>query len=282
MIYYKYQPINQYLFSNLINSQIYFSQADKFNDPYDSVLSFAHQGTYNEWVKFFEGVSIQERGFVDPEKMKHLLSSLHKHSPESELLISTIPGFQQEETGHSDMLLVASFSKVRDNILMWSHYGNLHKGICLGYEAVRSNGFDHLRFFPESFPSQKHDLMKKVDWLLRLQEVEYNSDYPEPLNRLKPPTNDVIKRFALRKHNNWEYEDESRIVITKDFVTSQLMRLNFTQLREVIFGVQVDQQMKETIRKIIEEHYLKKGAQVRIYQAKMDKHRYALILNEEK
>ncbi|WP_349393654.1 DUF2971 domain-containing protein, partial [Clostridium perfringens] len=31
-------------------------------------------------------------------------------------------------------LLICSFSECKDNILMWSHYSNCHKGFCIEYD----------------------------------------------------------------------------------------------------------------------------------------------------
>src|SRR5476649_2612680 len=66
-ILYKYAAINQYLFSALINNELWFSDPDSFNDPYDCNINYDfsdvdYKTVYNHLLasneKFQHGASL--------------------------------------------------------------------------------------------------------------------------------------------------------------------------------------------------------------------------------
>lgn len=50
-IYYKYMPINEFTFKNLLNSQIWFSSPLNFNDPFDFLIPHSLNFTDEEFKK---------------------------------------------------------------------------------------------------------------------------------------------------------------------------------------------------------------------------------------
>ncbi|MEQ8311061.1 MAG: DUF2971 domain-containing protein [Silicimonas sp.] len=68
------------------------------------------------------------------------------------------------------------------NVVMWSHYADKHKGVCLGFDI------------PES----------------KVNQVEYTQNRPGiDLSHL--PTVTDMQRFASLKSTDWQYEDEWRV-----------------------------------------------------------------------
>ena len=86
---------------------------------------------------------------------------------------------------------ILSLTETPDNLLMWSHYGDSHKGVVLGFDEL------HPFFQGEEI----------VAGLSRLSKVEYNQKRPV----LSPSTRNNPKVF-LRKSAEWAYEREWRLI----------------------------------------------------------------------
>jgi len=96
-------------------------------------------------------------------------------------------------TNFRKSLCVCCFSKNKDEVLMWSHYGDNHKGICLEWEI--------------DFEKMKGSLF----------EIDYNNEITtlQKVDRLQSGHLSInIKtngRFLLSKFKTWAYEEEIRI-----------------------------------------------------------------------
>jgi Protein of unknown function (DUF2971) len=87
---------------------------------------------------------------------------------------------------------IACFSETYDNELMWAHYADNYRGICIGYSAVKLR--DNL---PES---------------ARLVRVAYAET---PIYLSKYDRDDVVKaaqKILSQKKYNWAYEREWRVM----------------------------------------------------------------------
>ena len=104
-----------------------------------------------------------------------------------------------------------SFSKTWKNPLLWSHYADRHKGICLGFDV-------------------RDDLGESVEYV--------KSRVPLDL----PPTSDLVKRTLFSKYEGWSYEEEWRawIRLTKRGSNSPLHHFQSfdesLRLKEIIIG----------------------------------------------
>lgn len=76
--------------------------------------------------------------------------------------------------------------------LMWGHYADAHKGICLGFTV----------------DSRKYERIQYVAQRPRLEDFEKTS-----VSRLSPPE---VKAISLKKFNRWEYESEWRRLVKLD------------------------------------------------------------------
>jgi hypothetical protein len=95
--------------------------------------------------------------------------------------------------GFSKTLRVCCFSKNRDEILMWSHYADDHRGLCLEFECS------------EEFARTT------------LMQIEYKNEVPildkmplTPEGKFLINLNDNGK-YLIRKFETWKYEEEVRV-----------------------------------------------------------------------
>ena len=112
------------------------------------------------------------------------------------------------------------FSKSWSNPLLWSHYGNKHNGICLGFDI------------PEK---------KFVNVTYQIDRLELEDE---------TLTEETVMRFLSTKYNGWSYEEEVRVMTTLSERTPQDQNYyadfgDELRLSEVIVGALGDVSRKD-------------------------------------
>lgn len=213
-IIYKYFRINENLYQLLINNQLWFSYPGDFNDPYDCYFNFSKEITVQEAIDFMK------RNFAKGDAMLDEIdytSEVIQRSPDliKEQLIKPLQKFITTAS-------LCCFSANPKSLLMWSHYADSHKGLCLGFDTIK---------LQETF--------SKIFW------VKYKIKLPE-LELLKVPL-DTIFDILANKSNQWQYEKEIRILgETKG--NSAFMK---EAVKEVIFGLRTTDEQRKTIVKLL-------------------------------
>lgn len=176
----------------------WFSNPIDFNDPFDCSIQWAYFKLGEDDAKFIEHFT-QQISFHEKNLTKH----------EVELLVSdklasskANPAFLEQihNNGGNEILerLVSktgmySTCLINDNILLWSHYGNKHTGICIGLDTYK---------FLSQFPNLKHDFVRYMDHPI-IEPFDYNNDH---LAKAAEET------MLLTKAPFWNYEVEYRFI----------------------------------------------------------------------
>lgn len=99
---------------------------------------------------------------------------------------------------------VTSLSETQRNILMWAHYANEHRGLCIGYDSD-----------PFNFKSQ---VKNSNDIFYKLHKVNYDTSRYDPYHdELNNETRfkwiaSVTKKILTTKSDEWIYEKEHRYI----------------------------------------------------------------------
>lgn len=103
--------------------------------------------------------------------------------------------------------LISCFSKRNDSTLMWSHYADSHRGVCIEYDFPAKDNYKKIKYTNKR-PQMKlfnfisaflgHEIIGKE---LRADEYRY--------------TNELLKPFFI-KSIDWNYENEVRCIYTTD------------------------------------------------------------------
>jgi len=177
-----------------------------------------------------------------------------------------------------------SFSKTNSNTLMWSHYASKHKGFCLIFKAIDG-------FLFQDKEHQKNSISRKTSKGIiaplssfglperfYFQDIEYCSNIETiDASRFMPcyvfgkdvtDTEERIKfanendRKCLEKHECWQYEEESRLLLDEPTAwlfgghyeytqEERLLHYQPTQLVGIILGALMELKIKKRIREII-------------------------------
>jgi hypothetical protein len=110
--------INDNSLSSIREKYIWFSSPNAFNDPYDCRARLRP---------------------IDRNDVEEIYTVYPQYRQIEELDKVLYPLLEEVLKKYMSELGVASFTKKRDSILMWSHYSNQHKGICLGFRESKIN-----------------------------------------------------------------------------------------------------------------------------------------------
>ena len=230
-IIYKYYRINEYLYDVLISNQLYFSSIGQFNDPYDTHFCLKQTPTAGEFEKFWTQFNIEKENY-----QKYM--DLFKKNPEK-----CVAPILKAMKGLLNYYGICCFTARKDNFLMWSHYADSHKGVCLGFEYEGMT--EHFKQF---------------------DKVEYKE---EPFAYDITDCSNSTAKAILTKSSHWNYEEEIRFIMER----SKSKDFNMNSLKEVTFGA------KTTARHMLNIHYIiqKLGyPNCEFFKTKIDEINYSL------
>jgi hypothetical protein len=234
---FKYFSINSNLKKTLKENYFWLSKPTDFNDPFDCNENLV---LYNLTEKNIEGLVKTKVTGRRQERRKKIRSYKKQSEVFKKALRSTLPDVIRNQG-------ICCFSKTHKNILMWSHYADKHKGICIGFNPRKS-----METFPLLHVNYEHDF----------KPIEYFSD-----------KSDALLNVLITKSADWIYEDEMRIL--KDFNGRLLFKKECVQ--QIIFGCRTEENDKQLIIELIKNNEYKN---VVFIQAKMNPTSFSLDFEE--
>ena len=120
-------------------------------------------------------------------------------------------------------VVVSCFGSTNDSILMWSHYAEMHKGICIEYD-INDKDFRQV-FYKEKMPDFK---------LFETLEIFFGHEF---LNKEIDFTNgeyDFMCEPLLTKSLDWKYEGEIRCVYSAKKLDPKIKRIGKKRKRKLV------------------------------------------------
>ncbi|MEQ3636518.1 MAG: DUF2971 domain-containing protein [Thalassolituus sp.] len=113
-----------------------------------------------------------------------------------------------------DSVAILSLTTSDENPLMWAHYGDEHRGFCIGYDVS-------CPFFSSDYcliPASKGKVMYKDEKPVS-DSPEFNPGLYDTFlqavgleENVTSKTEEIARKLYLTKSEDWEYEDEYRVV----------------------------------------------------------------------
>ena len=206
---YKYCAYNTNSLSILINKKIWIPKPDSFNDPFDCKIRFKSEMNSEAFRKYLD-------------RTGRTSGNLHK---DYEIFQEGLKKFRDKDMQY---LGVFSMSQIKDNILMWSHYANQHKGFCIEFVRLPDNLLGNIEV---------------------TQPVNYHCDYPEvnPLDSSGNIDHSIFNKMLFVKAKDWAYEKEWRLTYDEGDREEPLP----ADISSIIFGLRMPDEHKNTIRNIL-------------------------------
>lgn len=138
---------------------------------------------------------------------------------------------QQLRNALAQKISICSFSEDNKNNLMWSHYTDNHKGICVEYTAEL---FEYLK-------TQKGYLI--------YCKVNYSKE-PPTIKGLED-INSKIKKMIFNKQSEWFYEKERRVVFLSN-KDEKYIPIDRKYIKSVYIGSRADKELEQKVLSVCE------------------------------
>lgn len=234
---YKYRSLadgsKEYTLDIFRKCELFFAAPSSFNDPFD--------------CKFSPVITSVEK-LASEIAQRHTLDYVPKDVERAILADTDIEAnFVKVVDKVMNRHGICCFSRNDEEILMWSHYADCHKGICLGF-----------------------DVSKDPDFFVFPKNVAYQDNYPKIDISQSEGTNEYVSALLGTKYTKWSYEDEVRVYKEHH----QAYHFNPASLVSVTFGCKAEAKIIEEVVSVVKANI--ELNHVRFYKTEMDKEAYKL------
>jgi Protein of unknown function (DUF2971) len=248
---YKYLSLEpEHIDSTLSEAALWFSRPEHFNDPFD-LQAFFHfdGGTNNQRDELYkESIAelVQNDERFTQARRAELVQEYQRKYPTLEAAARLV--LHEELYRHANLsnIGVLCLSATGTDPVMFSHYCNNHRGICVEF-----------RVHPDSF-------------FARAEEVTYQLSYPV-LDFFNPEAQEhEYRKLFLTKYEGWRYEREWRVL---DFRKGYGLRpYRADLLVGVTFGIKTSDVDKARVKSWLR----RRGHWVKLFQARLERGKYEL------
>lgn len=251
---YKYRAFSHHTLDMLVEDRLYFADPSTFNDPLDTKPRLDPDIDNQALERVLELLVVQRVEaelkaaaktirYKGPKTLEHIarqsqsafkrrLEDLRYHATNPEitaadpLQLLLAAEVQAELLRRYDKGIVALGERA-DCPLMWSHYGDQHNGICIGYSIPADASVRRVRYDAE--PLVKASLVEAM------------------LDGLAGAQGQVDEAVLLRKAPAWKYENEWRLIGDRGAQDNPL------ELSEVVFGLRCPTTVQFTVFRALEK-----------------------------
>lgn len=235
------------IIKTIVDNEIYLASSWSFNDIFDCRPVIRSECTDAEFISIYVKLA-QKRG---PRKSIGELMMDAKiacgNSKRDPRILDVSIGMQKELARKVSLAGIYCATPKNDNLLMWSHYADNHKGICLEF-----NG--------------------KLDIFKEAMEVDYLEDRPTINSLKKDSLNKIMRNTLTTKSIDWKYESEWRIIRQVNGVGA--VKINPDTLTGIVFGAACE---KKTISDITKANFSRANP-VSLYKAVADNRHFLLSI----
>jgi hypothetical protein len=218
--FFRYRPIDDFLFDSLETGTFWFSKFDALNDPLEGTDVRDYEALSDEDKKEHLRLLEETYGELPPgtsynmsfEKYKEMLKSVTKKV--------------------RDQIMILSLTGSANNDLMWKNYSGEHSGIC-----IEVNPFEDILFFWTTH---------KVNYVPKLPSIQ---DSPKTMR--SKANSEYFMALACTKILKWKYEQEWRIVKLFNDEGKNKQQFRKSMIKSIIFGNRISTEIKEKIKSIV-------------------------------
>lgn len=237
---YKYRAFSDRSLSNLVEDQLYFADPSTFNDPLDTkpnlkadlptgqletmltrLIEQRVAGELDAAAKTIRYKGPKTRDHIVRQSQKQAQRSLEDiryHAGNPDLEVDEPLSFLLGQAIQSELLRrydsgIVSLATRHNCPLMWSHYGDQHRGLAIGYSV------------PERSVGQIFKVSYGGDSLAHASKVAAMLDGNSAARR------EVDDAVLLKKARDWRYEREWRLIGPRGAQDSPV------ELEEIVFGM---------------------------------------------
>jgi len=241
---------------NLLSGQLYFATCDQLNDPFEMRILLSPEPN---WRLRLKGVL---KGMINVPELKNLSPAkrLQKADQVASKLGKQPKVLKDAAIAHyarmQNECFIYCMSATRAHPLLWSHYADMHKGLCIK--------FDHTKV-PFAGASK----------------VEYSTEYPIVVYPFID-ISDLTQKGILTKAQYWNYEQEYRLFSVRMNNEAWHLGLEWSDLhtatvrKGLVTGITLGARMPDDARHDLMSHCGKDHPEIPIEQAEISKDQFAI------
>ena len=182
-----------------------------------------------------------------------------------------------------------SFTENKNDLLMWSHYADEYRGMCVEYDLSKLSENILYHLFPVIYQEQK------INSNFYNYALESYADYLKMIEEQNEPNNpedllDILSKFII-KSRCWKEENEWRIIAAHIHIYDEAERFddaavelynlesNLISVKNCIKTIYLGPQMPNNKKEHLKEIARKIG-NIDVYEAKMSPHEFKLDLEK--
>ncbi|RJR43905.1 MAG: DUF2971 domain-containing protein [Deltaproteobacteria bacterium] len=215
----KFRKIDKFLIDSLVHSQIFFASPEDLNDPFDC----------NVDIEKSLKKAISESSGSDRQILQQLLNDEVRNE------FSKVHQQVKKEWG---VFSACGKPEALNCSLLWSHYADGHRGICLIYSTPTNNFFRANKIIG-GLPVKYGD-NQLTEWFKQLPANENIHNNAFEL---------IFKKVLTIKDRCWKYEGEWRMIR----MTSGIVSIDKSYLQHVCFGLNTSDNEIKLIQEILEK-----------------------------
>lgn len=223
---YKYRTFGKNTDKIIKNSSLFLSPIERFNDPFDSKLSFRQHYSEEEIRKYWRK-HIKDN--YDKASFHQLFNEAMSKYGKNEAFVKRQNFFIEQEIAKIGVL---SLSKTCNSILMWSHYAHNHEGLVFGFQPRKLN-----------FMGSCLSKAVKVNYELTYDVLSYTAK--------REVRETQYFKMLTTKYEDWKYEKEYR-VIEIGFQGEEAFFKD--ELKSIIFGLKATKNDMDKIIQLCQEN----------------------------
>jgi hypothetical protein len=247
--FYKYRSMNgdaaTWVGRTVLQNEIYFAPPLSFNDPFDMRPALSLEATPEQ----------QREDFLRLSKKFHPHLSEDQHAAEADRVMASSLSTGAIGTTTADFQAMLSevltttvgifcASTKPDDILMWSHYADSHRGICLEFDGT-------------------------LAFMAHAQKVKYSRERV-PINPYVDSREAMMEKAFLTKSEHWSYESEWRLIRYED--APGVVQFHPANLTGIIIGALAIRSTVDAVTSWVQQ----RSSPVRLYQAYVSNTKFEL------
>ena len=271
---FRFRTCNKMQIDAFEKDELYAVTADKFNDPYDTLVRYDKEGIKQSTASFmtFEALgqlkAFFKQGNDYPDEVKQLLprdvieaikNSLMLVPDDDDSVKQYIEASRDQMLSLIDLYFpilaesskrfqtIACFCESIESVIMWSHYAQNHQGFALEYNLrdTLAHPITNVGIYPMIYNEERLDVSIYMAWAF-LGMIGIQSPIPDMLSSMK---------IALHKSKQWEYEKEWRLIDStiRDF-TSDKPSVIHIKPTAIYYGQRIAKEDKEKLHTIAQNH----------------------------
>lgn len=226
---YKFKQFTTRNLVSLQKNKIYFANPDTFNDPFDcSIRPFYEKESLKDYIADFKPAVKATKDYDDKNAIEYITKRYNENV--AELKIEMLGLFIKVVLRQFG---VFSLSENNDDLLMWAHYADSHKGYCIEFDRTKDHCFREVK------------------------KVNYPNDNKYPHIQWPKDSNEMMgiaEKIILTKAKHWFYEKEWRVINRPNNLTDNYIGHERSyapeSLRSIIFGAKMENKYRDLIKSV--------------------------------